>query len=163
MGCGGRHTNYELIHVLLAILVICGLTILGPFTQRAFNSIIATFTLDEFETAFAALQHPDGTERLVLRKMAGNLAASDKGNDFFVGEVRRSTGDTQAIARAYANQTIPNAGDLHILFITDGVFPPNESSDLPETLNSPAEWGLTKDQTNQPLYLIYILVMDYQN
>jgi len=162
MSCGQRNVNYELIYVLLAVLVICLLTIFGSSIQRLFNNLVITYTLGEFETTFTTIQHPAGTERLVLRKLAGNMAADDKGCDFFVGEMRRYEVSPEEITATYANQTLPDVGDLHILFIAGGAFPPDKNADLPEALNDLAEWNLAQDQTHQPLYLIYILVLDYQ-
>jgi hypothetical protein len=163
MACGQRNTaNYEMIYVFIAIVLICIMTLLGPRIQSIFGEILTTLTLGEFETAFAAIQHPAGTEPLVERKLAGKLAAGDKGCDFFVGEVRRSEANPEEITAAYANQTVPNAGGLHVLFITDGIFPSDENAVLPETLNEPAEWNLTQDEIQQPLYLVYILALDYQ-
>lgn len=79
-----------------------------------------------------------------------------------MGEVRRYAESPEDIVAAYANQTVPDAGDLHIVFIADGAFPPDKKPDLPEALNDPAEWNLTPDQINRPLYLVYILVLDYR-
>ena len=75
-----RNTNYSLIFVLLAMGLICGLTIAGPRVIRpAMNKLAGSMVLQEFETTFQDVQHPAATERLSLRTTMGNYVNNEEG------------------------------------------------------------------------------------
>jgi hypothetical protein len=91
-----RNTNYSLIFVLLAMGLICSLSIFGPRVIRPdMNKLAGSMVLQEFETAFQDVQHPAATDDLSLRTVMGDFYDSEQGCDFYIGEVRRFTGSEE--------------------------------------------------------------------
>jgi hypothetical protein len=137
-----RNTNYSPIYVLLAMVLICGLAIIGPLVIRpAMNNLSGSIELHKFKTAFQDTQHPVGTERLALRTSMGDFTGIDQGCDFFVGEVRRYNGSIEIIKAAYADQAI-SGNPLQVVFIEEGLMPTQVSDFLPELLDNLAGWEL---------------------
>jgi hypothetical protein len=154
-----RNVNYSLIYVLLAMVVICFLAIAGPLViEPALNNLKKNMALREFETAFQDVQHAAGTERLALRTEAGSFADSERGCDFFVGQVRRYDGSQETILAAYAHQEV-KGNPVHVLFIENGQIPVRMSRSLPEPLNDLAGWELPSGAEQQPLYMVYLSVV----
>ncbi len=72
-----RSTNYEMIYVFLAILVIACLSILGPWViQPKFQEINRDLTLQSLETAYKAIQPPAQTESLAFQAIFWNDTAN---------------------------------------------------------------------------------------
>jgi len=156
-----RNTNYSLIFVLLAIGLICGLSIAGPRVIRpAMNKLAGSMVLQEFETAFQDVQHPAATERLSLRTVMGDFYDSVQGCDFYIGEVRRFTGSEEVILAAYVDQEV-SGNPLQVVFLEGGRIPAWVRDSLPEPLNDLAGWELPPGVEQQPLYMVYFVVVDY--
>ncbi len=155
-----RNTNYSLIYVLLAMVLICGLAIAGPVIRPAMNNLSGSIALHKFETAFRDVQHPVGTELLSLRTLMGDFAGIDQGCDFYVGEVRRYSGSEEVIIIAYADRAIRD-NPLQVVFIESGQIPARVSNFLPEPLDNLAGWELPPGVEQQALYMVYLLVVDY--
>jgi hypothetical protein len=157
-----RNTNYSLIYVLLAMVLICGLAIAGPLVIRpAMNNLSGSIALNKYKIAFQDIQHPAGTERLALRTSMGDFTGIDQGCDFFVGEVRRYNGREDAIIGAYADQAI-SGNPLQVMFIEGGLIRTQVSNFLPEQLDNLSAWGLPPGAEQQPLYMVYLVVLDYE-
>ena len=102
-----RSTNYEMIYVFLAVLVICCLTILGPWViQPKMQEISRDLTLQTLETAYKTIQHPAQTGPLAFQAVFWNDAANGKGCNFFVGEIRTYSGEPVGILSAYTTQNV---------------------------------------------------------
>jgi hypothetical protein len=125
------------------------------------NNLTKNITLQEFETAFQDVQHAAGTERLSLRTAAGDFADSEQGCDFFVGEVRRHEGSQETILAAYTHQAV-EGNPIQVLFIEGRQIPVQASHSLPAPLNDLAGWELPSDAGQQPLYMVYLLVVGYE-
>ena len=157
-----RNTNCSLIFVLLAIGLICGLSIAGPRVIRpAMNKLAGSMVLQEFETTFQDVQHPAGTERLSLRTTMGNYVNNEEGCDLYVGEVRRYDSSEEVILAAYNDQEV-NDNPIQVVFIESGRIPARVSDSLPEPLNDLARWELPPGVELQPLYMVYLMVVDYE-
>lgn len=157
-----KNTNYSLIYVILAMVVICCLSIAEPGIIRPFiNKLAGNITLREFEKAFQDVQHPTGTERLSLRTAVGDFADSEQGCDFFVGEARRYDGNEEVILTAYAYQAVMD-NPIRLLFLEDGRIPAQTSHSLPEPLSDLAGWELPSEVGRQPLYMVYLMVVGYE-
>jgi hypothetical protein len=157
-----KNTNYSLIYVVIAIVFIGCLSIAGPLIIRPFTDNLAgSITLREFETEFQDVQHPTGTERLSLRTAMGDFNDSEQGCDFFVGEVRRYGGNEEIILAAYAYQAVIG-NPIQVVFIEGEEIPAGVSDSLPKPLNDLAEWELPSDARRQWLYIVYLLVIDYE-
>jgi len=87
--------------------------------------------------------------------------ARQRGCDFFVGQVRRNDGNQETILAAYAHQEV-EGNPVQVLFIEDGQIPVQVSHSLPAPLNDLAGWELPSDAGQQPLYVVYLLVMGYE-
>ena len=157
-----RNVNHSLIYVMLAMVVICCLSIAGPFIIRpAMNNVVRAIALQEFETAFQEVQHPVGTESLSLRTTVGDFADSEQGCDFYVGEVRSYDGNEDVILAVYAHQVVRD-NPIQVLFLEGGEIPVQMSHSLPEPLNDLMEWGLPSDAGQSPLYMVYVAVVGYE-
>jgi hypothetical protein len=157
-----RNVNYSLIYVLLALVIICLLTIAGPLViDPATNNLKKSMALQEFKAAFQDVQHAAGTEHLSLHTEAGDFADGEQGCDFFVGQVRRYDGSQETILAAYAHQEV-KGNPVHVLFIEDGQIPVQASHPLPEPLDDLAGWKLSSNAEQQPLYVVYLLVVGYE-
>jgi hypothetical protein len=121
--------------------------------------LAGSIELREFEKAFREVQHPAGTERLLVQAKMGEFAGGEQGCDFFVGEVRRFDVNKEVILATYSSQTI-TSNPLQMVFLESGRMPDQISGSLPEPLNDIADWKLPPGADQQPLYLIYILVVD---
>jgi hypothetical protein len=78
-----------------------------------------------------------------------------------VGEVRRYDGSQETVLAAYAHQEV-KGNPLQVLFIENGQIPVQVSHSLPEPLNDLTGWELPSDVGQQPLYMVYLLVVDYE-
>jgi hypothetical protein len=157
-----RNTNLPLIYGLLAIVIICGFSIAGPFTlQPAMNDLAKNITLQEFETAFQDVQHPAGTERLSLRTKMENYVNNDEGCDIYVGEVRRYNSSEEVILAPYHDQEV-NDNPIQVVFFESGRIPAVVSDSLPEPLNDLVGWGLPPGVKQQPLYMVYLMIVDFE-
>jgi len=144
MACSGyQNKDYSLIQVILAIMVICVLTVAGPSVTRLLQSIsndlIGKEKLQELETAFQGIQHPAGTEHVSTRSLTGAFTGQEQGCDFFVGEIRSYSGGQDIVLSAYRDQKV-SENPLRTLVLQKGQIPSQESSALPESLNDLADW-----------------------
>lgn len=156
-----RNTNYSLIYVLLAMVLICVLFIVNPVVRSAMNKLSGSITLHKFETAFQDVKHPTGTERFSLRTSMGDFSGIDQGCDIYVGEVRSYAGSEEEIIAAYTGQVI-KGNPLQVVFLEDGQIPAWVSASLPEPLNGLAGWELPPGVEQPPLYMVYLVVVNYE-
>ena len=156
-----RNTNYSAIYALLGMALICIMSIVGPFFRPVINNLAGGTVLREFKTAFQDSQHPAGTERLSLHTKMGEFAGSEQGCDFYVGEVRRYDDNMKVILASYADQET-SGYPLQVVFLEEGRIPDQVSSSLPEPLNDLAGWELPPGVEQQPLYLVYLMVVDHE-
>ena len=96
-----------------------------------------------------------------MRTAMGDFTDSEQGCDFYVGEVRRYNGGEEVILAAYAHQAV-SGNPIQVLFLEDGRIPDQMKHSLPEPLNDLAEWGLPSEAGQQPLYMVYLVVVGYE-
>ena len=157
MACSGyRRFDPTLIYVLLALLVILGLTIASPFISRLFDTLSADLASRRLEAAFQDVQHPDGTERLSAQTARGNFYG-EQGWDLFVGEIRCYEGNEETVLSAYAEQVVDGRA-ISVLFLENGEIPVETSHSFPEALSDIAAWGLDPDTRQEPLYMVYVMI-----
>jgi hypothetical protein len=157
-----KSTNYELIWVALAILLIFCLSIAQPLIIKpAMNDLAGKLALQDFETAFQEIQHPAGTARLSLRTAMGDFTDGEQGCDVYVGEVRRYDGRPEAMLATYSHQTV-KGNPLQVLWLEGGQIPAQTSHTLPKPLDNLAGWELPSDAEQQALYMVYLMVVDYE-
>lgn len=157
-----RTTNISLIYALLAVGIICGLSIAGPLVIRpAMNELAGKTVLQEFEAAFQDVQHPAGTERLSLRTNWGANSGTEQGCDIYIGELRRYEGGEEHILAAYVGQEV-SGNPLQVVFLERGRIPALVSESLPEPINNLAVWELPPGAELQPLYMVLLVVVDYE-
>lgn len=165
MACSGyRNTDYSMLWVFLAMIVICVITLAGPYVEKTFQSInndlMAREQLQDLETAFQGIHHPAGTEPSSARNFKGEFTGREQGCDFFVGEIRSYSNGQDDVLSSYSAQVV--AGNpVHTLFLEDGQIPGRVSSAFPESLHDLADWQLPEDVGQQQLYLVYVIAADY--
>jgi hypothetical protein len=157
-----KNTNYSLIYVLLAMALICCLTVAGPrIIQPAINKFAGNIVLRDFKAAFQEIQHPADTEQLSVRTAMGEFADGGQGCDFFVGEIRRYDGREEDISAAYVPQEI-SGNPLRVLFLEEGGISDQTEHSLPEVLDELAAWDLPSEARQRQLYMVYLIVVDYE-
>ena len=156
-----RNTNYTPLYALLAMVLICIMSIAGPVFRPVITNLAGGTVLQEFKDAFQDVQHPAGTEHLLLRTKMGEFTGSEQGCDLFVGEVRRYDDNMKVILASYADQET-SGYPLQVVFLERGRIPELVSNSLPEPLNDLTGWELSSGVEQQPLYMIYLMVVDYE-
>jgi hypothetical protein len=156
-----RNINYSPLIALLGVALICIISIGGYTLRPVMNGLAGDMVLREFEAAFRNLQHPTGTERLSVQAKIGEFAGNKQDCDFFVGEVRSLDGSKETILSTYADQTL-SGNPLGVVFLETGHLPDQANSSLPEPLNDLSNWEWPLGVEQQPLYLIYLMVTDYE-
>ena len=154
-----RNTNYSPFYALLAMVLICILSIVGPVFRPVITNLAGSVVLREFEAAFQDVQHPAGTERLSVQAKMGEFTGSEQGCDFYVGELRYYDGNKQAILAYYADQAT-SGFPLEVVLLEGGRIPGQVSGSLPEPLNDLAGWKMPSGVEQQSLYMVYLLVVD---
>jgi len=102
--------------------------------------------------------HPGGTVRVSSHQAVGLISGNGNHCNYFVGELRRYTGDPQTIADFYAAQAVP---DLGLLFIENGEFPALGLDEvLPYRLDVLSAWLDSPAAPRDHLYLVYLLGID---
>ncbi len=154
-----RNTNYSPLYALLAMVLICIMSIAGPVFRPVITNLAGGTVLREFKDTFQDVQHPAGTEHLSLRTKMGEFTGGEQGCDFYVGEVRRYDDNMKSVLASYADQTT-SGYPLQAVFIEDGRIPELVSDSLPEPLKNLAGWELPPGVEQQPMYMVYLLVVD---
>ena len=158
-----RNVNYTLIYVLLAVMVVCCLSVIGPrVIEPAVRDWAKETALQNFETGFQEVHHPPGTEHLSHRAAIGDFSNNDQGCDIFIGEVRRYHQHEDEIVEAYLGQDVKEY-PIQVVFLDDGHMPDGVVEAFPETLESAAAWDLPEElEHQQELYLVYLVALGYQ-
>jgi len=156
-----RNTNYSPIYALLEIALICGMYLVGLVFRPTMNNLAGSVALREFKTSFQNVQHPTDTERLSLQAILVEFAGSEQGCDFFVSEVRRYGGSQEVTLTAYTVQAV-SGNSLQVVFLEGEQIPAEVSNSLPEPLNDLAGWELVHEAEQQPLYMVYVIIIDYE-
>lgn len=149
--------NYSLVVMYIAVAFTCLLLLLGqrvilPF----FMDLTRDALLEDYQAAFEQVEHPAGTARLALRALVVYPGAGGQGCDLFVGELRRVSGQLDAIPAAYAGQQAGGA-PLQVLLLEDGALPAAAGEMLPQSLGDLAGWELS-DPVQAPDYLVFVLI-----
>ena len=165
MACSGhRNIDYSLIQVILAVIVICALTVASPSLRRLFQSISNELgggeELEGLATGFQGIQHPAGTEQVSSRSLLGEFTGGEQGCDFYVGEIRSYSDSQDVVLSAYSDQEV-SGHPIQVQFLEGGQIPSQEGSALPDSLNDVADWQLPLEVGQQQLYMVYVMVMDY--
>ena len=156
-----RYRDYSLIYVWIAIIIICCLTFAGPrYVQPIFNDMQAKIELQDFETTFSNIQHPAGTEQVSLRTLKGDFDGNGQGCDFFLGAIRNYAGDKETINTTYAGQMVKDY-PIQMALLNGGQISEETAVNLPESLKNLAAWELPADTSEQSLYMVYLVVLDY--
>jgi hypothetical protein len=158
----GQKPDTSLIKMIIAILVIICISIISPHViEPMMNNVTKDITLQELETAFNGIDHPDNTERISLEKVAGTLSDNGKGCDFFVGEVRSHQGSRDNIRAHYDGKSIEDYGAVRVIFIEDNAIPEVNKLDLPNNLNTLSQWNLEPAKIQQSLYIVYVFSIEH--
>lgn len=150
--------NYSLVYMYIAVAFTCLLLFLGqrvilPF----FEDLTRDALLEDYPAAFEQVEHPAGTARLALRALVVYPGAGGQGCDLFVGELRRASGQLDAILAAYAGQEA-GGEPLQVLLLAEGALPAGAGKLLPQSLGDLAGWELP-DPVQATDYLVFVLIL----
>mgnify|MGYP001466249896 CR=1 FL=1 len=157
-----RNTNLSPLYAMLALSVILCLSVLSKCgVLPTVNDAVKKSALQDLESDFNTVRHPEQTERVDLQKGIGRLTGDSRNCDIFVGEVRSYGGDRDAITTTYASQTLQGRGEIRVIFIEANDIPAADRPDLPTAFNSLSQWDISPASLEQSLYLIYVFIRDY--
>jgi hypothetical protein len=159
-----RNTDFSILYAMLAFLVIICVNVLSKcVVQPMMNDVSQKMELQELETAFNTVQHPDQTERVDMQKAIGLLTDQSESCDIFIGEIRSYGGERDQISAAYAGQTVKGYGEPGVIFIEDKIIPAADNLSLPSMFSSLSQWNIDPATLEKPLYLVYIFLPDYDS
>jgi len=136
--------------ILASCLILCA-AFLFPFVK---DSLLHDYDLYQYSQAFRRLEHPPGTSLVSSRKFLGLYLGNGNHCDYFLGELRRYSGDGQAIEAFYADRA-PADLSVGVVFVVNGEFPEKTWSWMPPTLDSLSDWLDSPNEPRDHLYLIY--------
>jgi hypothetical protein len=79
-----------------------------------------------------------------------------------VGEIRSYQGSRGEIINGYASQSVKDAGKIHVAFVENDSILSEDAVSPPNPLNTLAGWEIPPIELEQPLYVIYIFIIEYQ-
>jgi len=145
-----------LIWVGALVLLICGILPFPIYREFIFHDL----TLYRQVRSFEQLQHPPGTSQVVRRTFIGLYLGNGNHCDYFVGGLRRYSGDRQVIEAFYADQLVEGSG-IGIAFVENGDFPEQAQLwSLPPGLQHLSAWLDPSTVSADHLYLIYSFDID---
>jgi hypothetical protein len=105
--------------------------------------------------AFRQIKHPPGSSRISSRKYLGLLTGNGNHCDFFIGELRRYSGEQKTIKSFYQSNPAAVNDDVGIIFIENGGLPAGiQFWGTPYRLTSLSGWLDSPDEPRDHLYII---------
>jgi hypothetical protein len=115
--------------------------------------LLHEYQLFQESRIFRQIKHPPGSSRVAFKQHLGLFFGNGNHCDFFIGEIRRYSGDQQAIKSFYSE---PAGMDISILFIENGEFPEDfRLNYFPYTYDSLSDWLDSPNVPRDHLYLLY--------
>jgi hypothetical protein len=142
------------IGALLAIGLTCVLMLVLPIAwDMAANSL----RLEQYRAAFRRVEHPRGSVLIDTQREVGLLTGSSNHCDFFVGELRRSSGPPADVIAFYTGKTLEpdGTGRLRLAFVQDGEFTEDARLVLPYGLDTLSAWSVPLGEDTDGLYVVY--------
>jgi hypothetical protein len=154
--------DMSIIYAMLAVIVSCCLVVSGEFFLKPrMSQIMAEIKLNELQTAFQTLQHPQDSQLVSEYSLTGEFTGGKPGCDYFIGEIRSVPSETQNLQTTYAGQEI-DGRPFEIALLEDTASIPEQLQQLlPEALSDLQAWQPTPNaQPGQSTYIIYLLLID---
>jgi hypothetical protein len=121
--------------------------------------LLHDYTLSREAAAFRTLKHPAGTSRISLKQYLGLYLGNGNHCDYFVGELRRYSGEPQAIRDFYSGLRVADLG-VNLMFIDASGFSERQMWALPSRLDVLSQWLKFPLPEDARLYLLYIFDID---
>ena len=154
-----RHSKPYVLSItstfLAACLILCAI-LLFPFAR---DVLLHDYALYRYSQAFRRISHPANTSPVSYKKYVGLISGNGNHCNYFLGELRRYSGDRQTISSFYAGQDYTGLGD-GLMFIENGEFPAAGRNWLPPDLAVLSAWLDSPDQPRDHLYLVYTFHLD---
>jgi hypothetical protein len=141
--------------LLASCLILCA-AFLFPFAK---DGLLHDYALYRYARAFRRLHHPANTTPISYKKYVGHITGNGNHCNYFVGELRRYTGDRQVIESFYSGQDYAGLGD-GLLFIENGEFPATGRDLLPYGMDVLSSWLDSPGEPRDHLYLVYTFNLD---
>ena len=141
------------VGVIVGALCLCICCIAAvPLRDMAANNL----QLRRYERAFGNLGHPSATTVIASRSAVGLLSGNSNHCDFFVGEMRRYSGDPHRVLAYYAHRQVANH-TVSVAFVTGGELAEPGLWFLPQNLRHPAQWLGHPAGASDQLYIVLVL------
>ena len=138
------------------ILLTCGVLTFPVYK----DFLLHDYTLYREVKAFRQIEHPAGTSRITFKKYLGLYLGNGNHCDYFIGELRRYTGEQQSIESFYSDKVVADLG-VGVAFVENGEFPEQfRQWNLPYRLDSLSVWLDSPTEPRDHLYLVYIFDID---
>ena len=141
--------------LLATCLILCAI-LLFPFAR---DVLLHDYALHRYSQVFQRINHPANTSPVFYKKYVGLISGNGNHCNYFVGELRRYSGDRQAISSFYAGQDYTGLGD-GLMFIENGKFPAAGRNWLPPDLAVLSAWLGSPDEPRDQPYLVYTFHLD---
>ena len=151
--------------------IIAGASLAGVLLPALYCNVADTIRhnrkLERMKEAFSSLRHPAGTARITLKKKVGLLSGNGNHCDYFVGELRSYSGDTNAVGEWYKGLKVKGPdGSLYgldVLFLKDGDFTdPDAGWRLPYCCDEPSEWGYETESWRKDFYIVFCFLGGFE-
>jgi hypothetical protein len=117
------------------------------------------YDLFRYSQEFRNLDHPAGTSSVAYKAFVGHITGNGNPCNYFVGNLRRYTGERQAIEAFYANQDYAGLGG-GLAFIENGEFKLTDLEWLPPGLKTLSAWLDPPGDARASLYLVFSFHLD---
>jgi hypothetical protein len=153
------------------ICIVVGSGLAGLLLAMLYPTVADTIRhnrkLEIMHQSFSSLGHPAGTSSIARQKKVGLLSGQGNHCDYFVGELRSYTGETNIVREWYRRLTISGPDqrryDLDILFLKDGSFTdPDAGWKLPNCCDESREWLYRTEDRKNDFYLVFCLLVGFE-
>jgi len=143
-----------LLAFYLLCLLLCGIVFFSSILTH--NRELAQYAID-----FEKIEHPANTSSVSFNRAVGLLSGNGNHCDYFVGEMRRFTGERQELVIFYADQEVAGKS-VRIEFVENGEFARLDRWSLPNGLDHPQGWLKSSTDSLNNLYVVYVLDVGYE-
>ena len=151
------HRKTILLWVGFIILLVC---VVVPFPIYK-DYLVHDYKLEREAWAFKQLEHPPGTSRIAFQKYLDLYVGNSNHCDYFVGELRQYTGDSQAIESFYADKVVDGLGVSVAIARNGDLLEELQQSDMPFQFDNLPVWSTSSAPARDHLYLVYIFDINF--
>ena len=143
-------------YILLLTCVVMPLPIYKDY-------LVHDYKLYREARAFNQLEHPAGSSRIAFQKYLGLYVGNSNHCDYFVGELRQYTGDSQANESFYADKVVDGLGVSVAIARNGDLLGELRQSDMPFQFDNLPVWSTSFAPARDHLYLVYIFDINFDS